>query len=77
MYNEEDLDLAYAEIVNSIEYQGYDNDDDPLDGLNGVALFGYSQGGGAVYEISAMLEADSPPFGNITKLFAVSFTSLY
>jgi hypothetical protein len=75
MYDEEDLDLAYAQIVNSIEFQGYDVNDDPLDGLSGVALFGYSHGGGAVYEISAMLEADSPPFGDITKIFAVSFTS--
>lgn len=75
MYDEEDLDAAYAEIVNSIEFQGYDINNDPLDGLNGVALFGYSQGGGAVYDITEMLEAESPPFGEITKLFAVSFTS--
>jgi hypothetical protein len=75
MYNEEDLDWAYAEIVNSIETQGYDINDDPFDGLNGVALFGYSQGGGAVYQIAAMLEADAPPFGDLSKLFAISFTS--
>jgi len=74
MYNEEDITSAFNEIVNSINHQGYSNPNDPLDGLNGVALFGYSQGGGAVYEVSSMLADESPPFGSITELFAISFT---
>jgi len=75
MYNQENTASAFDEIVNSINHQGYSNPNDPLDGLNGVALFGYSYGGGAVYEVSSMLADESPPFGSITELFAVSFTS--
>jgi len=74
MYNEENTDAAFNEIVNSINFQGYSNPTDPLDGRNGVALFGYSQGGGAVYDVSeALAEFADPLNGN--ELFAISFTS--
>ncbi len=43
---------------------------------NGVALFGFSQGGGAVYELSVELEeANGPLDDRIIEPFSVSFTS--
>ena len=70
MYDEENvgqftIGTAFDEIVNSINRQGYTE----------VALFGFSQGGGAVYKVSAELEEASNPLdGRITELFTVTFT---
>jgi hypothetical protein len=80
MYNEANVGYfttgtAFDEIVNSINYQGYNNSSDPF-GHNGVALFGYSQGAGAVYNLSEALETASNPLnGTIKEVFSVSFTA--
>jgi len=66
MYDEEDIDSAFAGVVNSINRQGY----------NEVAMYGFSQGGGAVFAISELIEEAADPLnGTITELFTVPFTS--
>jgi hypothetical protein len=74
MYDEDDVDsigegVVLDEIRNSINYQGY----------NEVAIFGYSHGGGSVYDLASAIEFYSgifvDPDFRIIEPFSIVFTS--
>jgi hypothetical protein len=71
IYDEDDVDadgsgVVFDEIRNSINNQFYTE----------VAMFGYSHGGGSVYDLSVkLMDESTPPFGTIIQPFTITMTS--